>query len=92
MAFYSITYNPSQIKNYNKLQQGINAVSASAWIKPVDGQFIIRTTYVEKAVLDALAIFIDKDDALFIAKLDTPHWVSRNINKDLMTSLGENFL
>ncbi|HFO0628911.1 TPA: hypothetical protein ACHIJP_003225 [Acinetobacter baumannii] len=91
MAAYSITYDLHKIKNYTRLQEGIDALSGTVWVKPTLSQFIVKTTYTSSQIRDCLKSYVDHDDTIFVAKIDLNDWASYNVEQKLVDPLKTTF-
>lgn len=91
MTTYIVAFDQNQIADYKKLQQGIDTISFSSWIKPTYSQFIMKSSLKSDQIRDALQSYLSPSDQVFIAKIDLSDWASRNINSDLMDALKTKF-
>ena len=91
MTTYIVAFDHNQIADYQNLQQGIDSISFSTWIKPTYSQFIIKSGLKSDQIRDALQSYLSPSDQVFIAKIDLTDWASRNINSDLMDALKTKF-
>ena len=91
MAVFSITYVLHSNESELGLKNGIHAVSFGVWIKPVPSQFIVQSSLTADQILNTLKTYTYAKDALFVSKLDQPHWSSININTELMGELKRRF-
>ncbi|WP_288389851.1 hypothetical protein [uncultured Acinetobacter sp.] len=91
MAAYSITYDLHKIKDYARLQEGIDNLSDKFWIKPTLSQYIVKTTYNSAQIRDFLKSYIDQDDVIFVAKMDLNDWASYNVDQNLANQLKTSF-
>lgn len=91
MSAYSITYDLHKVKNYARLQEGIDALSSAVWVKPTLSQFIIKTTLNSVQIRDFLKSYVDHDDTIFVAKIDLSDWASYNVDQKISDPLKTAF-
>lgn len=83
MAYYSVTYDLIKSKDYNKMYEGIKAVSNDIWARPTRSQWIIVTNKTAAQVRDFLQSYMDADDVLFVIEVDKSSWASWNVDKKI---------
>jgi hypothetical protein len=88
MAIYSLTYDLISAKNYEKLYEGIEALT-SLHTRPTESQWIIETPKTVKEIRDHLRAYVDKDDKIFVAQILMPKWASLNVKKESTDWLHE---
>jgi hypothetical protein len=88
MAVYSITYDLIKDKDYSKLIEAIKSVSGY-WATPTKSQWLVDTTKSEIEIRDYLLSYIDRDDKIFVCKIDMPCWATRNISEDVLKWLHD---
>lgn len=83
MALFSLTYDLIKVKDYKKLNEGIDKIPGSK-TKPTESQWILDTSFSASEIRDHLQNYVDKDDKIFVIKLEQPpRWASWKITKDV---------
>lgn len=71
MALFSVGYDLIKDKDYEKIHNGIKAVSKS-WAKPLESHYVVEYDGTAYNLAKALMAYLDKDDKLFVTKLSKP--------------------
>lgn len=83
MAVYSITYDLIKDKDYTKVIQAIKLISGN-WAKVTKSQWLVETIKDEGEIRDYLLKYTDRDDIVFVCKINMPNWATKNINEDVV--------
>lgn len=79
MAFYSISYDLHDKRNYQLIHEGIDKVSQEVWVQVLESQFLIQSNLKSEQIRDYLTSFLDEDDSLFVAEIGINEWASKSI-------------
>ncbi|MFI9459834.1 MULTISPECIES: hypothetical protein [Acinetobacter] len=88
MKTYSITYDLHQVKNYALLNEGIDKISETVWVKVTLSQFIIKSKYSAIQIRDFLAKHVDNDDVLFITEINLNNKASQNLPTNIADAVN----
>lgn len=88
MKTYSITYDLYQVKNYALLNEGIDKISETVWVKVTLSQFIIKSKYSAIQIRDFLAKHVDNDDVLFITEINLNNKASQNLPTNIADAVN----
>ncbi|WP_010197028.1 SinR-like protein [Psychrobacter sp. PAMC 21119] len=86
--FYVVSYDLHLNKDYVKVKEAINQLSAD-WIKPLESFYIIKTSLDAAEVREALMSSTDNDDSIFVVKADLNEWSSYGVKKELTDKIKQ---
>lgn len=81
MAFYTVTYDLNNVKNYDRIKEGILAVSNRRCVKTTKSQYVIQSDDKAGTIVDFLRQYCDEDDSIMVLKLDISDWSYINLNE-----------
>lgn len=88
MAFYAVSYDLHQYRDYSRIHKGITELTAN-WCKPLASFYILESDKTNLQVRDFLVSYLDNDDSILVVEVKLPiKWAARNLSSDVVKWLG----
>ncbi|WP_335956417.1 hypothetical protein [Acinetobacter bereziniae] len=83
MAFYTVTYDLNNKKDYERFAKGVFEVSSGKFIKATLSQYVIHSHLKAPQIRVILQTHADNDDSILVLKLDVSDWSCINLPEEL---------